>query len=105
MRIRTASEIVYAIYRMILQENEVLFPCNRRLEESIASLDNKPEGILELCGQFCNSLDETTLDKIVKQYHEWTQWNHPTDINVFCSRYEMDFEKWWLYPRPLIAEW
>ena len=39
MRARTASEIVYCIYRLILQENRVLFPCNRRLEETVAALE------------------------------------------------------------------
>ena len=30
MKIRMASEMVYCLYRLILQENEILFPCNRR---------------------------------------------------------------------------
>lgn len=105
MKIRTASEIVYAIYRMILQENHVLFPCNRRLEESIARIENRPEGIVELCNTFCDTLDDAVLEEIVKRYHQWTKWDHCDDINANCSRYQMDFEKWWLYPRPLIAEW
>ena len=45
MRARTASEIVYCIYRLILQENRVLFPCNRRLEETVAALENRPQDI------------------------------------------------------------
>ena len=36
MKIRTASEIVYALYRLVLQENRVLFPSNRRLEDTVA---------------------------------------------------------------------
>ena len=58
MKIRVASEIVYCIYRLILQENRVLFPCNRRLEETVEGVENKPEGIVELCREFCDTLDE-----------------------------------------------
>lgn len=105
MKIRVASEIVYSIYRLILQENRVLFPCNRRLEETVAQVENKPEGIVERCREFCSTLDDELLDKIFADYHAWTSWNHPTDQSVFCSRYAADFEQWWMYPRPLIAEW
>ena len=24
---------------------------------------------------------------------------------IFSSQYAADFEQWWMYPRPLIAEW
>ncbi len=33
MKIHTIAEIIYSIYRLILQENEILFDCNRRLEQ------------------------------------------------------------------------
>lgn len=105
MKIRVASEIVYCIYRLILQENQVLFPCNRRLEETVAQVKNKPDGIVKLCQEFCNTLEDKLLDRIMADYHAWTTWEHPTDRSQFCSRYEKDFEQWWIYPRPLIAEW
>ena len=105
MRTRTASEIVYCIYRLILQENKVLFPCNRRLEETVAGLDNKPEGIVELCRRFCETMEDGLADKIVERYLAWTGYDYRKDSSIYQSRYCMDFEKWWLYPRPLIAEW
>lgn len=105
MKIRTASEIVYCIYRLILQENRVLFPCNRRLEETVADLDNKPEGIVELCRAFCAEPEDELADRIMESYHSWTSYHHEQDGNRWCSQYTMDFEKWWLFPRPLIAEW
>ena len=105
MRARTASEIVYSIYRLILQENKVLFPCNRRLEETVAGLADKPEGIVELCSRFCETMEDELADKIVESYHAWTGYDYKKDSSIYQSRYCMDFEKWWLYPRPLIAEW
>ncbi len=105
MRIRVASEIVYCIYRLILQENRVLFPCNRRLEKTVEQVENKPDGIMELCREFCRTSDDALPDRIVAAYHAWTSWQYPTDQSVFCSQYAADFEQWWFRPRPLIAEW
>lgn len=105
MKIRTASEMVYCIYRLILQENRVLFPCNRRLEETVAGVENKPEDIVELCREFCATLEDGLADRIMKKYHAWTSWKYPTDPSIFCSQYAADFEQWWINPRPLIAEW
>lgn len=105
MKVRTGSEIVYALYRMILQENRVLFPCNRRLEETVDKIANKPENIVGMCQEFCRTMDDALLDKIVQSFQNWTSYPFDVDINAQCSVYQMDFEKWWLYPRPLIAEW
>lgn len=105
MKIRTASEIVYALYRLILQEKRVLFPCNRRLEATVEGLADKPEGIVEKCREFCVTMDSDLLVKIVESYYAWTSYDYPKDNNICCSQYCLDFEKWWLFPRPLIAEW
>ncbi len=94
MKIRVASEIVYCIYRLILQENRVLFPCNRRLEETVEGVENKPEGIVELCREFCDTLNEQVLKEIMERYHKWTSWAYPTDPSIFCSQYAADFEQW-----------
>ena len=105
MRARTASEIVYCIYRLILQENRVLFPCNRRLEETVAALENRPQDIVELCRRFCETMEDELADRIMESYRSWTSLDHNREPAIYQSRYCMDFEKWWLYPRPLIAEW
>ena len=105
MKIRVASEIVYCIYRMILQENEILFPCNRRLEEYVDLCPDKPENIVQKCRTFCETMDDALLDDIIASYHAWTKWEHNSDIGVICSRRQLDFEKWWYIPRPLVGEW
>lgn len=105
MKIRTASEMIYCIYRLILQENEILFPCNRRLEQYVELAPNKPEGIVALCKHFADTMEDADIDEIIHRYHSWTKWDYPTDNNIIASRKQLDFEKWWYIPRPLISEW
>lgn len=105
MKIRVASEIIYCIYRLILQENKILFPCNRRLEQYVWQCEDKPEKIVEKCRAFCESMDNALLEDIINSYHTWTKWKHNPDISVVSGRYQLDFEKWWYIPRPLIGEW
>lgn len=105
MKLRVASEIVYCLYRLVLQENKVLFPCNRRLEATVAGLANIPEGFMELCKELMEKMDIPSADRAVEAYLAWTSYDYPKDMNICCSQYCMDFEKWWLYPRPLVAEW
>ncbi len=104
MKSRVASEIVYSIYRMILQENEILFPCNRRLEEKVIKAEHKPQGIVEKCDEFLENLNSQLLDEIVKEFLDWTSYQPPEGAAV-GSRYVLDFEQWWIYPRPNINEW
>ncbi len=105
MKIRVASEIIYCIYRLILQENKILFPCNRRLEQYVWQCEDKLEKIVEKCRAFCESMDNDLLEDIINSYHTWTKWKLNSDISVVSGRYQLDFEKWWYIPRPLIGEW
>ena len=105
MKIRMASEMVYCLYRLILQENEILFPCNRRLEQYVEMAPDKPENFVPMCRAFCETFDDALFDRILAAYKAWTRWPHPTDLNIIASRRQLDFEKWWYIPRPLIAEW
>ena len=41
MKLHAVNEVIYSIYRMILQENEILFPSNRRLEEFVEKISEK----------------------------------------------------------------
>lgn len=105
MKLRVASEMVYSLYRMVLQENEILFPCNRRLEEFVKKAPRKPEHLVELCEEFCRTFEDEPLDRAVKEWQEWTSYGYPADHAVCQSRYCDDFEQWWRVPRPLVGEW
>ena len=40
MKLHAVNEVIYSIYRMILQEHEILFPSNRRLEEFVQAISS-----------------------------------------------------------------
>ncbi len=105
LRLRAVSEILYSVYRMILQENEILFPCNRRLEETVQAAPRKPERIVELGRKAADTLADEDLEAFAKAYFDWTTWQFPTEHSVILARYVEDFEQWWYQPRPLVGEW
>ena len=105
MKLNVASEIVYSLYRMVLQENEILFPCNRRLEQFVKLAPDQPEHLVEYCEEFCRTLEDDPLDKALEAWKAWTHYQYPTDSAVCQSRYCDDFEQWWRVPRPLVSEW
>lgn len=105
IRLHAVDEIVYSVYRMILQENGILFPCNRRLEETVAQAPRKPSGILELGRAAVEEQDDPSVDAFAKAYFDWSQWEFPQDYSLPQTRYVEDFEQWWYQPRPLVHEW
>lgn len=105
MRMRCISEIIYSIYRMVLQENEVLFPCNRRLEETVEALENRPADLVALGKQLALTQTDELADAFVNAYLSWSSYPLPTDSSQILSRYAADFEQWWRVPRPLVNEW
>lgn len=105
MRIRAAAEISYCCYRIILQENKILFPCNRRLEEFVAKAPDKPEHILELEKEFLTTLSDEAVNKFVKAITGWMSYVPPKDYNEILTCYTKDYELWWKDTRPLVNEW
>jgi hypothetical protein len=105
MKTHVTAEIIYMVYRMILQENHIIFPSNRRLEETVVHALNKPEGIVELAKKFGETYEDATCDAFVKAFLDWTSYKAPEDLSIILSRYQEDYETWWIKPRPLVNEW
>jgi len=105
MKTRVASEMVYHLYRLILQENEILFPCNRRLEEYVAKAPDKPPCVVENCRDFLAAYDSALLTKIIGDWKAWTAFDFKAIRSREYPTYIADFEQWWLNPRPQIFEW
>lgn len=106
MRLHVVSEIVYSVYRLILQENEVLFPCNRRLEEYVALCEKKPEQILELAAEFMERMDKESGDAFVEAWKDWTSFQIPGDMSEILSTYVHSYEDWWQTERAVfVNEW
>ena len=68
MRAHLAQEIVYSVYRLILAENRMLFPCNRRLEEAVRACPRRPANILELGKAFLNDITVAACEAFVKSF-------------------------------------
>lgn len=105
MKMHTLSEIIYSIYRMILQENEILFDCNRRLEQQVESISEKTAELVRLGRELESSQSIQDADRFVNKYIEITTYVPPKDMAVVLTRYSKDFQEWWREPRPNIQEW
>lgn len=105
MKIHVIAEIIYMVYRMILQENQVLFPSNRRLEETVEKLSNRPQNIVELGRKFAESGVDKDCEAFVTAFLEWTSYKAPENLSAILTRYQEDYETWWIKPRPLVNEW
>ena len=98
-------EIIYSIYRMILQENEILFDCNRRLEQQVESVSEKTAELVRLGRKLESSQNISDADIFVDKYNEITTYVPPEDLARVLTRYSKDFQEWWREPRPNIKEW
>jgi len=105
LKIRTASDIVLFGLRLILQNNEVLFPCHKALLETVAKLENKPENIVEKAECFISSLTDESKNDFVKSVLEYIDYTPPEDYAEVLTRFIDDNEIWWYKHRPNIVEW
>ena len=100
MRAHLAQEIVYSVYRLILIENRALFPCNRRLEETVRACKKRPDDILELGKAFLQEIIVERCEAFVQAF--WKQSDLPLndDVSESCSQYVKYYEDWWLEQNP-----
>ncbi len=106
MRAHLAQEIVYSVYRLILVENRVLFPCNRRLEEAVRSCRHRPENIIELGNAFLKSNNIKTCEAFVRAFWEQSGLPLTDNVSVNCSAYVEFYEDWWMRDfAPFPNEW
>ena len=106
MRAHLAQEIVYSVYRLILAENRVLFPCNRRLEEAVTACKHRPENILVLGAAFLQNICTKTCDAFVDTFLAQTDLPLTFDVSENCSQYVRFYEDWWKEKNaPFPNEW
>jgi hypothetical protein len=92
MRLHIADGMMYNLYRLILIENEILFPSMRKLEESVQNVPNKPEGIIDKCHRFIKSLSDEDCFALVEAYEAWTAYDYPKDHNVVMNNFADPYE-------------
>ncbi len=105
MRLHAINEVIYSLYRMILQENEILFACNRRLEEQVTAISSQTAEFTELGKKLAETQEMEDADAFVRKFQEISSYVAPEDVSKILSTYTKDFEQWWRVPRPNINEW
>lgn len=105
MKLHAVNEVIYSIYRMILQENEILFPCNRRLEEYVERISGETAHLTALGRAAAKTQEMAEVDAFVNYFLQITSYEIPENTENVLSRYTADFEQWWREPRPNINEW
>jgi hypothetical protein len=93
MKDHVANGMVYNLYRLILIENEMLFPSVRKLEEFVIKTPNKPNGIVEKCQKFMNDLTDDDAVSLIESYESWTSYKFP-DPNNFQFISNNYFNPW-----------
>lgn len=106
MRAHLAQEIVYSVYRLVLLENRVLFPCNRRLEETVRGCKTYPAGLIELGAKFLKEINVENCEAFVRTFTESTALDFNDEINSNLTAYCKYYEDWWLEENaPFPNEW
>ena len=105
MKLHAVGEVIYSVYRMVLQECGILFPSNRRLEEFVEKASEKTARLASLGRKAAQSQNMEDVDAFVNYFLEILTWERPADYGNVLSRYAADFEQWWRVPRPNINEW
>jgi hypothetical protein len=92
MRHHVADGMIYCLYRLILLENEILFPSLRKLEESVIRAPHKPEGVAKMCARFMKSLSDEDCAALVDAYEAWTSYDYPKEHNTVMNNFADPYE-------------
>lgn len=105
LRHRAAADTVLFGLRLLLQEGEILFPCQKSLEIAVNRLERKPENILDLAHDVLLKMTDEAKNKFVKTIMDFISYTPPENGNEVLTRYVNDNEQWWNTGSPVIAEW
>ena len=92
MKHHAASGMVYNLYRLILIENEMMFPSVRRLEEYVIRAKNKPDDIVEKCRKFMDGLSDDDALSLIESYKSWTSYDYPKDYQFVANNFNNPWE-------------
>jgi len=107
LRTRSAAAVVLYGMRLLLQDAEVLFPCQKSLMIAVSALppDRRPAGIVEKAEKMLRTLGDEEKNDFVTSVLECIRWQPPQDNSAVLSRFIQDQEEWWYRARPFIEEW
>ena len=77
LRTKAVSDIVFFGLRMLLQENEILFPCHKSLFLTVNAMEQKPAGILEKANRLLASPTDENKNDFVSTLLEFLEYQPP----------------------------
>ena len=100
LKARAATEVVLFGARMVLAHNRVLFPCQKRVMEVVATCPELPEGFFGLSGRTLAG-DDVAKEAFCQAVMELVQ---PRKSDIL-SRFLQDMELAWYTGSHSVAEW
>ena len=104
LRMRTAADILLYGYRLLLEYNEVLFPCHKSLTATVERLRAKPDAIVEKGERLLRTLSDEAKKDFVDAVLGFINYTPPPWSEVL-TQYIDDNEQWWYKNRPVLSEW
>ncbi len=105
LRVRCAADILLFGYRLLLQENGVLFPSHKALLQTVAALPNKPEGIVAKGERVLAEMSDEAVKDFDDAIRGFIAYQPPKNWAQVLTRFVDDNELWWYKNRPFLAEW
>lgn len=93
-RAHTISRMIFCLYRLILLENQILFPSIRKIEETVRRCTNKPKGIIEKSQKFIQTMSDKDALELINSYESWTtyQYPDPKDFQFIANNFNDPYE-------------
>ena len=92
MRHHVAQGMVFNLYRLILLENDLLFPSMRMLEDAVIRAENKPAAIVEQSHNFLKTMTDEDAQKLIDSYESWTKYEYPTEHKIIMNGFSNPLE-------------
>ena len=105
LRARVTADMVLFGLWLLLEENEVLYPCHKALLQTVAALKNRPEQLVDDAVLFLQNPTEENKTRFEQRVLGALVFQPPADYSEVLTRYTDDNELWWYKHRPCIAEW
>lgn len=104
LKVRTAADIALCGLRLFLQEQEVLFPCQRRL---MATVRAQPGGaqLADAAERFLRTLEDADEKAFRAAVEAAVRYRPPENYDEVVTRHVTDVELWWYKDRPNLVEW
>ena len=80
MRLHAVNEVIYSVYRITLQEQEILFPSNRRLQEFVAAVSSEAKRLTDLGDRLAQTQQVEDADAFVNYFYQITSCEIPKDM-------------------------